>query len=1200
MVSAIRVGGPTWLKAVVGRAKENRAVPELELMSSTSEEVCELYNGKHVVRCLGSGSIGQYICLFREGLYNSEAATKNFRVKFMTLREALQDGFLIQTKGPDLVDEMRRKLEWIWERFHQTFSPSSPKHDLELGNLFSRRRRVPDTLPTLTVIHDIEPEAPNIALNLQDTCKRTRVGMAAFLGALVQIAVVGCFVYVDKHPKFQLKNDKPIPSYALPAAITGTVCVAFGVFVCAHVVEKSTTEAFYRAGDKFEMCVYWVQRGQTVNDQVFEPFVLSHGKTCSILSQSRRNKANGIFLSFKTVVGVLFGLFGTIIQFVGLRGMNSVASLAQLIAIGVMTVIRCIARPGFTSSFQKMKPRVGFELDWLAKKLVVMARITTGSPLMSPWIITMSRGAHHQALKPLTPEMNHPLPVSEAQSILVTRRGLSKLTQIPHESYQKAASLATALGEALNTLFPQGPGVGGVGGVGGAEGFRWFLTARIREQRHNQLVWIDLPFKEGRWSVEVDDLVAILSLWTSVNPSEHEMSAEQMWEYIAPTEDRREAGTEPYIPEAYRNEEPVIQDMKTWGPQDHETLEAIREVSEGWGKVNRSAFFSGRHGSRIDDCATNLLFSFMWSMAMTLEDPLLGKTEARRNATSNSDEERPPLWNSHLARLAKAFAKVSVRSEQATMLEIIWALSVTGKLPFPQPLFTSMSATIMKGCRSGEVQCFAKATTEASFLIETYANGTSGIGERGAAWLLDLFHSMKDASKRFDQSYGLAPDNMEARHDFLWGLIEKYATADFLGSMTELYSRQGREIDDKFRQTASGRLPAHLNVTPLHRRAMIRDMAGVGVPPEQDAFVNVQDVSNWTPLHYAVASRNVDVIKHLLKQHADIGLKDNSGLTAAHHACLSGCWETLKMLLNKDADLKDQANNGASLMHLAAGNGHLHIVRKLLRREAQDRGRNSAGGDPLVATLSTLRDFDGRMPVHWAAAGEHIRVVEELKANIDAQDHYGWTPLHIAVLAGGENFVRAFDRFRPDMEIKDAWGRTPLILACRKRDREVIEDLVANGAKVDAVDWEGRTALHHMAISGASTALVYILIQRMNMMSLRYLVDLADETGATPLRLAVSRGNTALVDQLLEAGADIDAIGHKWLLVSGLKGAKTEKEAYQMIETLVRHGCRLQGVSINGESLIDVARRMNFASVASYLEERQGEEEKSWRNWLLM
>lgn len=61
IVSAIRVGGSTWLKALIGRAKENHAFAEMELMSSTSNEVCEMWNGQHVVRMMGAPAIKELI-----------------------------------------------------------------------------------------------------------------------------------------------------------------------------------------------------------------------------------------------------------------------------------------------------------------------------------------------------------------------------------------------------------------------------------------------------------------------------------------------------------------------------------------------------------------------------------------------------------------------------------------------------------------------------------------------------------------------------------------------------------------------------------------------------------------------------------------------------------------------------------------------------------------------------------------------------------------------------------------------------------------------------------------------------------------------------------------------------------------------------------------------------------------------------------
>ncbi|KAI5794250.1 hypothetical protein DFH27DRAFT_484731 [Peziza echinospora] len=82
IVGAIRLGGPSWLKAVVGRARENRATVELELMSSTSHELCELWNGLGVVRTMGRPQITEII-YFESlkdtetfGLYTLESALK--------------------------------------------------------------------------------------------------------------------------------------------------------------------------------------------------------------------------------------------------------------------------------------------------------------------------------------------------------------------------------------------------------------------------------------------------------------------------------------------------------------------------------------------------------------------------------------------------------------------------------------------------------------------------------------------------------------------------------------------------------------------------------------------------------------------------------------------------------------------------------------------------------------------------------------------------------------------------------------------------------------------------------------------------------------------------------------------------------------------------------------------------------------------
>lgn len=63
IVGAIRVSGPNWLKAVIGRARESKGAAEVELMSSTSNDVCELWNGQSIVRMMGSPPILEIIYL---------------------------------------------------------------------------------------------------------------------------------------------------------------------------------------------------------------------------------------------------------------------------------------------------------------------------------------------------------------------------------------------------------------------------------------------------------------------------------------------------------------------------------------------------------------------------------------------------------------------------------------------------------------------------------------------------------------------------------------------------------------------------------------------------------------------------------------------------------------------------------------------------------------------------------------------------------------------------------------------------------------------------------------------------------------------------------------------------------------------------------------------------------------------------------
>jgi hypothetical protein len=61
ITGAIRVQGPRIARSFIGKARENRALAEIDLMSSTSGEVCELFNGRSIIRAMGKPKIAQFL-----------------------------------------------------------------------------------------------------------------------------------------------------------------------------------------------------------------------------------------------------------------------------------------------------------------------------------------------------------------------------------------------------------------------------------------------------------------------------------------------------------------------------------------------------------------------------------------------------------------------------------------------------------------------------------------------------------------------------------------------------------------------------------------------------------------------------------------------------------------------------------------------------------------------------------------------------------------------------------------------------------------------------------------------------------------------------------------------------------------------------------------------------------------------------------
>lgn len=92
-------------------------------------------------------------------------------------------------------------------------------------------------------------------------------------------------------------------------------------------------------------------------------------------------------------------------------------------------------------------------------------------------------------------------------------------------------------------------------------------------------------------------------------------------------------------------------------------------------------------------------------------------------------------------------------------------------------------------------------------------------------------------------------------------------------------------------------------------------------------------------------------------------------------------------------------------------------------------------------------------------------------------------------------------------------GGTPLHWSI---SREVIEALADKNCDINALNFDGRTALHIMVLRGRLECVVALL-------SIGAEHSIKDNEGNTPLHLAVKQTNISIVQALIVFGADLEA-----------------------------------------------------------------------------
>ena len=272
-----------------------------------------------------------------------------------------------------------------------------------------------------------------------------------------------------------------------------------------------------------------------------------------------------------------------------------------------------------------------------------------------------------------------------------------------------------------------------------------------------------------------------------------------------------------------------------------------------------------------------------------------------------------------------------------------------------------------------------------------------------------------------------------------------------------------------------------------------------------------------------------DALRALVQKKVDVNGADADGTTALHWASHRDDLDSAGLLIRAGANVNAATDLGATPLWIASQNRSGALVKVLLQAGANPNLALLLGETPLmVASRSgsaevagqllakgadvNARAARGQTALMWAAAQQHPEVVQVLLAN--GADVHRRSEVWSQMVAVPPHGVRLYNKVIP------RGGETALLFAARAGDLASARLLVAAGANVNDADAWGVSATVLAAHSGFA-ALVEFLLERGADPN-------AAAAGFTALHAAIMRRDVRVVRALLARGADANAALKTW------------------------------------------------------------------------
>ena len=349
-------------------------------------------------------------------------------------------------------------------------------------------------------------------------------------------------------------------------------------------------------------------------------------------------------------------------------------------------------------------------------------------------------------------------------------------------------------------------------------------------------------------------------------------------------------------------------------------------------------------------------------------------------------------------------------------------------------------------------------------------------------------------------------------------------------------------------------MPDYLGRMPLHKASFRGHTAAIKLLIDAGAsissFTKAPDIRyNWltnsarrTALHYAAWQGHLPAVRLLIAAGADVSVLESGGWgwSALMYATNRDDPELVKQLVDSGADVLCRGLNQVTPLHQARSTG---VARLLLNKGGRDlyRGAN-VDGNPPVWTLYPSAPQDlalflvefgtGIIPpftfhytlLHKAAKAGHDQVVAALlkaqkKLVLDRDIINNETALHAAARnTSGAKCAKILIDAGVDIHAATKWQKaTALHLAASNpQGEECARILIDAGVDVSAVSKGGDTALHLISAGSGGREVTKMLLKASTSR-----LNSRNFYGCTALHSAATRCNEVMVEQLLQAGADV-------------------------------------------------------------------------------